>query len=1009
MTAPTNAVPMDDPLNSSLPGVALPLPEPGTPRSPAWWVLLATVSYLVFALVSLYLSAQTGSIATLWYANAVAVCVLLARPMREWPALLAGVVAANLGANLLFRDNLMLMLSFVPGNLAEISLSAGLLGRFCVPPQCINRADMLLKALLLGGVVPSLVGALLGAGTLAAYGLAPFEKVWFSWFVGSAIGSVSILPLGLFLLARGWPPLVAALRRPAVLASLLMALAISLWAPRALPFAYVYIAVALVLVAAVGRFAGAAMATLACSLVVGTLIATGIFQPQGATGQISEGLFYLPLMLTLVPPMLLAATLENVQSSVEQIAEREAHFRALYQNTPAMMHSADASGKLVSVNKAWLDHMGYQSHEVLGRSPAVFLTPESQRHFVEVVDPQFQRDGFLKNAQYQVVTKRGDIIDVMLSAIWETDASGQRLYTLAVVTDVSEQKRLAAELTAKQELIQVTLHSIGDGVVTTDARGRISYLNPIAEAMVGQSLAEARGQPFAEVVHLFDPSSALPLLDPVERCLRQQLKQGLPASANLRDRNGREYGVQDSVAPILGRDGSLLGAVMVFQDVTEARSLAQKMSYLAHHDGLTDLPNRVLFQDRLHQACQFSLRHRDRLAVIFMDLDHFKNVNDSLGHAIGDQLLKTVARRLTDTLRASDTVCRLGGDEFVMLLANLRHPDDAREVADKILRDVALPCLLDGTEVNVSVSMGIAMFPEDGQDPDTLMKHADTAMYRSKREGRNRYHFFARTVDDAALARLQLESDIRRGLAEGQFQVHYQPILDSRTRRVVAVEALARWVRDGHHTAYPALFIPVAEETGLIVPLGQCVLQQACEQLQAWSGTVHAEVSMAVNVSMVQLAHPGFAQLVAKVLHSTGVAGQRLELEITESTLMKDPEATLQVLQQLKTLGVRIAIDDFGTGYSSLSHLKRFPVDTVKIDRSFVRDMEIDAGDRELVKAILAMSKSLRLHAVAEGVETEAQATILAAMDCPGLQGYLFAAPADARATSAWLDAHFKD
>jgi diguanylate cyclase (GGDEF)-like protein/PAS domain S-box-containing protein len=669
------------------------------------------------------------------------------------------------------------------------------------------------------------------------------------------------------------------------------------------------------------------------------------------------------------------------------------------------MHSVGIDKRLLSVNDAWLARLGYERSEVLGRPSIDFLTPESQRLAEATVIPRFLEKGYLRDVDYQMVTKSGEVLHVQLSAIWQRDAHGRPVRTLSVIKETTEQRRLAAELVAEKERIEVTLQSIGDGVVTTDDHGRITYMNPVAEQLVGCHLGEARGLAFGEVVHMFDHATGAPLSSPIESGVYGKRVAGVPQNAVLRDQQGKEYGVQNSVAPILGKSGLLQGAVMVFQDVSEARALSQRLAYLAHHDSLTDLPNRVLFQDRVHQACQFAQRRRGRFAVIFMDLDHFKHVNDSLGHAVGDELLKTVAQRLTGTLRGSDTVCRLGGDEFVMLLSEIGSPDDAGEVAKKVLRDVAVPCVLEGTEVNVGISLGIAVFPSDGEDPETLMKHADAAMYRSKREGRNRYQFFSRAVDQAASARLQLEADMRRGLAEGQFIAHYQPIIDAASGQPVALEALARWERPAHGLQGPFVFITVAEESGLIVPLGAAMLRQACEQLRAWRGTGLGHITIAVNVSPVQLAHAGFIDMVADTLQATGVDGVQIVFEITESTLMTDPVATLGLLQRIKALGIRIAIDDFGTGYSSLSHLKRFPVDSVKIDRSFVRDLETDPDDRELVKAIVAMSRSLRLRVVAEGVESDAQAEMLRVMGCTSLQGFLYAKPVSASAVGDWLQA----
>ncbi len=965
--------------------------------------VIAAGSYFALALIAILLSRHASSIAMLWYANALGVALLQARPGKDWPALLGAMAFGNVAAGLAVGDPALVTLSCTPVHLFEIVVGGVLLRRCCVPAQCVSQAGMLLKALLLGCTLPSLLGAVLGAALLSTHGFGTFEKLWLAWFEGSSIGGVAVLPLGLLLVARGWRPLASELRRPQVWAALLLVVVVTLWAPTELPHPYVYISIALVLVASVGRFAGAALGVLLCSLAIWLLIASGSFRPLMVIRPVSDSLFYLPLVLVLVPPLLLGATFERIRQGVMELARREDDFRSLYQQTPVMMHSVDTDRRLLSVNDEWLTRLGYQRSEVLGRDSMEFLTPASRRRAEESVLSRFMREGFLRDVDYQMVTKSGEVIDVQLSAIWQKDAEGRPVRTLSVLKETTEQKRLAAELAAEKERIEVTLHSIGDGVVTTDDRGRITYMNPVAEQLVGQPLAEAKGRAFGDVVHLFDQDTGTALPSPIENCLHGQRVAGVPRNAVLRDRQGKEYGVQNSVAPLLGRDESLLGAVMVFQDVTEARALSQKLAYLAHHDSLTDLPNRVLFQDRVHQACQFGHRQRGRFAVVFMDLDHFKHVNDSLGHAVGDELLKTVARRLTGLLRGSDTVCRLGGDEFVMLLSEVGGPDDVGEVAKKVLREVALPCVLEGTDVSVGISLGIAVFPEDGEDPQTLMKHADAAMYRSKREGRNRYQFFSKAVDQAASARLRLEADMRRGLSEGQFVAHYQPIIDAATAQPVALEALARWDRPGHGLQGPFVFITVAEESGLIVPLGAAMLRQACEQLRAWRGSALAHITIGVNVSPVQLADADFVEMVAETLRSTGVEGTQIAFEITESTLMKDPEATLGVLMQIRALGIRIAIDDFGTGYSSLGHLKRFPVNAVKIDRSFVRDLETDPDDRELVKAIVAMSRSLRLRVVAEGVETEAQADILTAMDCTSLQGYLYARPADAGTIAAWL------
>jgi PAS domain S-box-containing protein len=497
--------------------------------------------------------------------------VLLSRRVRDWGILLVGIAGANLAANAVFRDSLWLTLSFIPGNVVEIVLSAYLIRRFCVMADCISRVGTLLTALVLGGIGPTLVGALLGAATLASYRLAPFSKVWFSWFAGSALGSVSILPLGLFLVSRGWRSLAATLGRPAVVAVLVVAIAVSLWAPTSLPFPYVYVSVALVLVATVGHFAGAALAVLACSLIIGTLIATGNFQLQPGTGVFREALFYLPLLLTLLPPMLLAATLERVTHQVEQIAERETYFRSLYEKTPAMMHSTDKLGNLIGVSEIWLNRLGYEKHEVLGRKFAEFLSPTSKRHAAQVIDPRIRLDDQVKDAEHQLVAKTGELVDVLLSAISEIDAQGQTLRTLTVLTDVTEQKRLAAKLAAEQEALHKSeerLRHITDNVPAliafVDKEERYRFVNRTYEEWYGKSLQDIVGRSILQVRG-----------EAAYEGIRHQVDLALSGQRVTFERDLSPFGVpriiQTTFVPQRGPDGDVLGYYVLGIDITERK------------------------------------------------------------------------------------------------------------------------------------------------------------------------------------------------------------------------------------------------------------------------------------------------------------------------------------------------------------------------------------------------------------------------------------------------------
>ena len=400
-----------------------------------------------------------------------------------------------------------------------------------------------------------------------------------------------------------------------------------------------------------------------------------------------------------------------------------------------------------------------------------------------------------------------------------------------------------------------------------------------------------------------------------------------------------------------------------------------------------------MFSDRLTEAIEAAYRYRRNLAVLFLDLDRFKHINDSLGHPLADRLLQSVARRLHACVRASDTVSRQGGDEFVILLTEIARAQDAAVSAEKMLQAVRTLHLIDQHDLHVTASIGIVTYPDDGTDAEALMKNADFAMYHAKDSGRNNYQFFKPDMNQRALERQSLEVDLRHALEKGEFVLHYQPKMSLETRAITGVEALIRWRHPQRGLVPPAQFIPVAEECGLIVPIGRWVLLEACRQTRAWMDAGLPRIRIAVNVSTVELRAIDFVAAVRAILTETGLEPHFLELELTETFLTQDAKATAAVLQALKDLGVSLALDDFGTGYSSLSHLKRFPIDTLKIDRSFVRDLATDAGDASIVSAVIGMGESLQIRVVAEGVETRDQFIFLQENGCPEGQGYYFSRP----------------
>jgi len=546
------------------------------------------------------------------------------------------------------------------------------------------------------------------------------------------------------------------------------------------------------------------------------------------------------------------------------------------------------------------------------------------------------------------------------------------------------------------ERAQVTLNSIGDAVVSTDVSGHVTYLNSVAESMTGWSQEEAVGHKLEEVFPIIDATTRAAVQIPMTLAMEQNKTCSLTPNCVLIRRDGAEAAIEDSAAPIHDRQGKVTGAVMVFHDVTKTRAMSARMSFLAQHDSLTALPNRILLKDRLIHTMALAHRHQQKMAVLYLDVDRFKHVNDSLGHAMGDLLLQSVAKRLVTCVRATDTVSRQGGDEFVVLLSDATNAQDAGITADKILIAVSKPHHIHQVDVNVTASIGIATYPADGTEAETLMKHADFALLHAKDSGRNNYQFFKPDMNVRALERQSLEGGLRHALERHEFALHYQPKINLETGAIVGAEALIRWHHPERGLVPPNQFIPVAEECGFIVPISRWVLREGCRQARAWQDAGFAPICIAINISAVELRDKDFVAEVRAILTETGLDPRYLELELTETFLMQDSNSTAAVLHALKELGVHLALDDFGTGYSSLSYLRRFPIDSLKIDRSFVRDLTTDDNDASIVSAVINMGKSLHMRVVAEGVETREQLQFLQEHSCPEGQGYFFSHPLDA-------------
>jgi diguanylate cyclase (GGDEF)-like protein/PAS domain S-box-containing protein len=551
---------------------------------------------------------------------------------------------------------------------------------------------------------------------------------------------------------------------------------------------------------------------------------------------------------------------------------------------------------------------------------------------------------------------------------------------------------------------EITLNSISDAVISTNTAGQVDYMNEAAEILTGWTRQQAMGRPIDAVFQLIHATTREATPNSVDLVLRFNKPMGMKADTVLIRRDGNEAPIEDSASPIHDRQGRVAGAVLVFHDVSAAKAMTIKMTHLAHHDFLTDLPNRVLLNDRISQAIAVSERLGTSLALLFLDLDNFKHINDSLGHDIGDLLLQSVTQRLLKCVRDSDTVCRLGGDEFIILLLEGQHAEKSAVVANAIVDALRLPHHVGKYELHATVSIGISTFPQDGFDATTLIKNADTAMYHAKDKGRNNYQFFSTSMNNQAVQRQSLEAKLRFALTNHEFEVYYQPKIDLRSGAITGAEALLRWPVEYGKKIDTQQLVAVAEDCGIIIPLGQWVLSAACRQAQCWDAAGFPALSIAVNISALEFRQQDFFSNLLKIIASTGIAPHRLQLEITESVLMQDIDLSFDVASNLKQMGIRLAMDDFGTGYSSLSYLKKFPIDILKIDQSFINDIDATPDNGVIVAAVLGMCNRLHKQVIAEGVENQTQLRFLCAHHCDEGQGYLFSQPIDATQFGALLN-----
>jgi diguanylate cyclase (GGDEF)-like protein/PAS domain S-box-containing protein len=660
----------------------------------------------------------------------------------------------------------------------------------------------------------------------------------------------------------------------------------------------------------------------------------------------------------------------------QALRESEHRYRTLFEWNPLPMWVYDRETlRFIAVNETAVQHYGFSKDEFLQMTIAEIRPAEDLPLMYSTLNELHDRD---RNRVFRHRKKDGSVFDAEITS-FEFVSAGRRA-RLVIAVDVTDRRRAEERLREGEERYRLLFERNLAGVFRSTLDGRILEVNEALARIFGYEREELLKQ--TSYVLYFS-------LEERQRIMTQLREQKSLSNVEIRmrRRDGTPVWVLENMNLLETEEGIIEGTII---DITDRKAAQEQVEYQAYHDVLTGLPNRLLFRDRIGVALAHARRSRRAVAVMFLDLDQFKLVNDTLGHTIGDGLLQGAADRLVQCVRGDDTVARMGGDEFTILLSDIPDTRAAATVAQKVLDSVSQPIEVDGHELFITTSIGIAIFPDDGMDTEALLKNADRAMYRAKEAGRNNFQFATHAAMEASAGRLSMERSLHHAFERHEFVVHYQPMIEVVSRRIVGAEALVRWKHPDIGLMSPDEFIPVAEECGLIFPIGEWVLRTACAQMKSWHQAGHKELHVAVNLSARQFQQHDLSSTIERILRETALPPHALDLEITESTAMHNAELSLAVMTRLKQMGVRLSIDDFGTGYSSLSYLKRFPIDTVKIDQNFIRDLSQSSNDGAIISAVISMARALNLRVVAEGVETEDQLAFLRRQHCETIQGFLY-------------------
>ncbi len=683
---------------------------------------------------------------------------------------------------------------------------------------------------------------------------------------------------------------------------------------------------------------------------------------------------------------ILARAINDMANAIERrnrkIEESEGKYRTLVENIPQRVFVKDQNCTYISCNRSYAIDLGISANDIGGRTDFHFF-PEELADKYRTDDRQVMASGLVQEFEEPyILAGQERLVHTVKSPI--RNERGDVIGILGAFWDITERKRDETRLRQSATVFENT----AEGVLITDSSQRIIAVNRAFSEITGYSESEVLGH-----------RPNIRRSDRHDNDFYEKLWQTVNAKGSWRGEiwNRRKSGEVNpewmTISEVRDEHGKLTNYVGVFSDISAIKHSEERLEYMAMHDPLTALPNRLMITNHLRQAVVNAKRSAGKVALLFLDLDRFKDINDSLGHPIGDQVLKDAANRLLPIVEPMGVLARIGGDEFVVVTDSFSARAELEALSEQVMEALRSPFLVEQHELFIGGSVGISIYPDDGENEATLIRNADAAMYRAKEQGRDAYHFYTRDMTTKAVERVELETALRYALERNELSILYQPQIDLDSRQVVSAEALLRWQNETLGLVYPDRFIPLAEDTGLIVPIGRWVLNGACKQLQAWRQEGLAIERVSVNLSGIQLQRPGLVESVRDALTESSLPAESLELEITESTLMRDPEQVLTVLKELKSLGVQLAVDDFGTGYSSLAYLKRFPIDSLKVDKSFVMDLHQDENDQAITRGVIALGHSLQLKIIAEGVEGQAHEEFLTDKGCEMAQGYYYSRP----------------